>query len=352
MPPRVTYWSHNWDPDKEAISKEIAALRVDGRSRAPVVAFSPEQPTHFRIRDRVITLSGRRWIALRILAAGIEPLGDITHIFGGSSSWHLFRSLGRRPIVLTSVVLGAHDTGSDYSHLSAVVIEAEVQAHEWLSAGVSKEKIYRIFPGVDLTVYTPQAVSGDPAQKVNLLFASSPSNIDEIALRGVPLLVELARHRSDVEITIPWRRWGNVEATQKRLGELRPPSNFNVVFEDVVDMRRYYARSHAAIACFATSSGKACPNFVVEALAMGRPCILTSNIGIAETVANAGAGIVCESSLESVSTAVDKLKTQWAQLAANARNLAEAQFSAGQFRRGYENLYQHLATPRTRRFKG
>ena len=65
MPPRVTYWTGTWDPVKEAISKEVVALRIGSRARAPVVSFSPGQPNRLVRKDRVLTLSGGAWMFLR-----------------------------------------------------------------------------------------------------------------------------------------------------------------------------------------------------------------------------------------------------------------------------------------------
>ena len=104
LPPRVTYWTGTWDPAKEAISKEIAALRVGpARARAcRVVLSGPVKPIRPPASRHL--LSGRAWPVLRVVAALVEPRAEVTHIFGGQSSWHLLRALGRRPIVLTAVL--------------------------------------------------------------------------------------------------------------------------------------------------------------------------------------------------------------------------------------------------------
>ena len=60
MSPRVTYWTGTWDPAKEAISKELNALRVGTRTRAPVVSFAPDQPFRLNTADRVLMLPGGR----------------------------------------------------------------------------------------------------------------------------------------------------------------------------------------------------------------------------------------------------------------------------------------------------
>jgi hypothetical protein len=136
----VTYWTGTWDPAKEAISKEVCALRSGRRAAAPVVAFAPAQRTRWRREDRVLTLSASAWPILRAAGALIEPRGDITHVFGGHFSWHLFRALGRRPILLTAVA--AHAGGPRLPREPArVAVEIDAGVEEWLNAGVPRHRI-------------------------------------------------------------------------------------------------------------------------------------------------------------------------------------------------------------------
>ena len=97
MPTGVTYWTGTWDPQQEAISKEIQALRLMGAGRAPVYSVSSGQTTAVTFGDRVLRLSARHWPVLRLLAPILERQGDVTHVFGALDSWHLLRSVGRRP---------------------------------------------------------------------------------------------------------------------------------------------------------------------------------------------------------------------------------------------------------------
>src|SRR5437868_5220046 len=106
MPPRVTYWTGIWEPHREAISSEVQALRSALQPGAPVVSFSAGQRTSHRVRDRVVRLSGRRWLLLRGVATVLERRGDISHAFGSLADWHLLRSIGRRPVLFTVVADG------------------------------------------------------------------------------------------------------------------------------------------------------------------------------------------------------------------------------------------------------
>jgi glycosyltransferase involved in cell wall biosynthesis len=171
------------------------------------------------------------------------------------------------------------------------------------------------------------------------LFASTPADVGELESRGIPLLVELARRRADVDVLVPWRAWGDLEAARRAVASLGPPPNFIVSFGDC-DMREQYARAWATIACFAPGTGKTCPNFVLEGLASRRPAILTSGVGIAADVAGDGAGLVTDRTVHALDAAIDALRTDWTGYADRARALAERAFDLRLFHDRYDALYE------------
>jgi glycosyltransferase involved in cell wall biosynthesis len=345
MSPRVTYWTGTWDPAKEAISKEVNALRVGPRSGAPVVSFAPHQATRFVPRDRALCLSGRAWPILRVVAAVIERRGDVTHIFGGAFSWHLFRALGKRPILLTAVAPRIGDERLPHTRIARVAIEVAAAADEWVEAGVPRERVEVVPPGVDLEWYRPAPPPS--TERFTLLFASTPSDASEIGPRGVPLLVELARLRPDLDVILPWRQWGDLETSRRALEALRPPSNVVISVGDA-DMRDWYARAHATIVCFDRGVGKACPNFVLEGFACGRPCIATPEVGIAGLIETSGSGIVARRDARALAEAADRLRTDWTDYAERARALANDRFDMRRFRARYEQIYRDIASEAAR----
>lgn len=345
MPARVTYWTGTWDPAKEAISKEVESLRVNGRTHAPVVSFAPGQQTRVDPRSRVVTLSASHWVTLRALAAVVEPRGDVTHVFGGHISWHLLRALGRRPIILTAVVPGPRNPDLPMSGLARVVVESEAAIDDWTDAGVARDRIEVIYPGVDLDWFRPLPQPASP--RFSLLFASTPSDLAELEARGLPLIVELARHRPDIDIVVPWRAWGNLDAARRAIAALHPPDNFRITFGDIPDMRELFRETWGTIACFSPGTGKACPNFILEGLAAQRPAILTPGVDIAREIARGGAGLVAERNVTAIATAVDRLRNDWFSYADCARVLAERQFDVRVFRDRYEALYEEAGAERS-----
>lgn len=340
MPPAVTFWTGNWNPTREALSKQIETLRAGIAPSAPVVAFASGNRTRLRRREGVLTLSGRRWLLLRAVAAALELRGRVTHAFGAMNAWHLLRSLGRRPMVLTVAIPGPPIDRRLYDKVALFAAETKPLADSLAAAGVARERIRIVYPGVDLDRLRPAAT---PTGRFTLLFASTPADPAEFEARGLPLLVELARRRPDVDIVLLWRRWGDERGAQRALAALRPPANVRVEWGDVPDMASAFHRVHAVVACFAPGSGKSCPNSVIEGLACGRPALLTDTCGIAELVASEGAGRSAPRTAEGLAEALDALRADYDLHASSARALAERRFDSATFVAEYRAMYEQLA---------
>lgn len=341
-PPRVTYWTGAWNPAQEGISKEIQALRTGDRVRAPVVAFAPHQPARIAWQDRVVTLPVQAWIALRAVAALIEPAGELTHIFGGHVSWHHLRALGRRPILLTAVIESGPTDVRLPADPAGVVVETDSSVAEWIDAGIPRDRIHIVRPGVPLETFSP--LPRPSGRRFTLLFASTPSDPDDIGPRGIPLLIELARVRPDIDVIVPWRQWGDIAGAERVLAGLRPPTNFIVTRDPRIDMRAVHARAHATVVCFAKGAGKAVPNFVLEGLACGRPAIATRG-GLSDVLVSHRAGVVIDADVHALSAAVDRLQADWAGWSERAALLARTEFDLERFRAAYDKLYTELAAP-------
>jgi glycosyltransferase involved in cell wall biosynthesis len=225
-----------------------------------------------------------------------------------------------------------------------VVIEHEAARQDWIAAGVAADRIDLIRPGIDLEHFSmAEAPASGPFR---LLFASSPSEVGEIEPRGIGLLIELARLRPDVEILVPWRIWGDVSAALRAVEAMSPPSNFVVRPGDVADMRAIYATSHATVACFDQGVGKTCPNFVLEGLAVGRPCLVTSSVGVADVIAQTGGGVVVSRDAQALARGADQLQQNWQAYSGRARHTARDHYDLEMFRRSYQALYERTAAGR------
>lgn len=341
----ITYWTGVWEPTREAISKQVAWLRSSLAPGSPVVSFTA-QPSHLDLRNRVARVNVRRWYLLRTAVVAVEPLGRVSHVFGGiGTTNHFLHVLRRRPILFTVVVGGVPGPAAMYKNVRHFVAESRPLRDALVAAGVARDRIDLIHPAVDLSRYTPAEAPSGP---FTLLFASSPPAVDEIEGRGIGLLIELARARPDITIRVLWRQWGEVDAAARFLAARRPPDNFVVERRDAGDMAAVYRSVHATVCLFEAAVGKSAPNSVIEGLASGRPSLVSDTCGIADVIEEWHAGVVSLRSREPLIEAVTRLQRDYARLSGHARALAEAQFDRTQALTRYDQLYGRL-TSRTAR---
>ena len=341
MPPSVTYWTGVWDPAREAMSKEVQTLRRALQPTAPVVSLSLGQRSSISLRHRVVRLAAARSITFRATAALLEPLGDVTHVFGAMHAWHLLRSLGRRPIVFTVAIPGPALEAALYEKVAVFAAESECLADDLRRAGIDSDRIRVIYPGVNLEEFAPAPRA--TRDRFHVLFASSPSDVSEFDARGIPLLINLARLCPEIDVTLLWRSWGDQQAARRAFANLNPPQNIRIDAHRGRDMASVYQDADAIACLYEPGFGKSCPNSIVEALACGVPALVSDTCGIAGLIARGAAGIATTRNPSDVAAAVRTLRKEHLRFSAAARRLAERNFDRTQFVNEYARLYQSTA---------
>ena len=340
VPEAVSYWTGVWDPNREAISKEVAALRAALNPTATVVSISAGQRSRLHRAERVVQLSGNRWVALRVLAGVLERRAKITHVFGEMHAWHLLRAVGRRPIVFTVTIPGQPLPQPLLDKVAIFAAESQPLADALIDAGVEEDRIRIVYPGIDLARFSPGGVQRD---RFTVVFASAPSSVEQFEDRGIPLLVEVARRCPEIDIQILWRRWGDITALQQEFARLKPPSNVIGEWRDVDDMATVYRAAHAAIFLPAAGHGKSCPNSIIEALACGCPAVVSQACGITGLLTSANAGIEVSREPGEVVRAIRTLSAEHRQRSEAALILANGHFAFGSFLNAYRDIYDDVA---------
>jgi glycosyltransferase involved in cell wall biosynthesis len=320
------------------LSKQVAEVRRVCAPNAPVVSFSAGQRSALHVQSRVLCLSGRRWLWLRLAASCVERYGEVSHVFGALDDWHLIRAVGRRPVVLTVALPGELLLGALHRKVAVFVVESERVAQALVGSGVDPERVAVIYPGVDLRVFRPRPRRVSSPFRV--LFASSPSDPGEFGARGISLLVETARRRPDVEFVLLWRTWDEEADTARAFARLAPPPNVQVDRRVIDDMTAYYATVDAVVCPYAEGFGKLCPNSVVEGAACGRPVLVSETGGIAGLVTEHHAGATFARTPQDLSMAIDEMRRDFGRCAEGARHLAETHFDLTEVAEHYRRVYR------------
>lgn len=108
------------------------------------------------------------------------------------------------------------------------------------------------------------------------------------------------------------------------------PANQRVSWEGALPPERTLNRIAAASIYVLPSVDEPFPMSVLEALSLGKPVVVTDSCGLAPAIATSGAGIVVDSTLESLTAAIDHLlndATARRRAGTRAKRLADDRFS-------------------------
>ena len=339
---RVIYWCGWLDPQMVAVSKEMHQLmRAFPKSMA--FGISTHYAIAFHPRTRRFGVHPALHPLARPLLRALERRADVNHVFTGLGDWHFLSVLGRRPIVLTVTQRGEAADRQLLSKVAHVVAESDSLADDAHEAGVPRDRISVSYPGIDLAEFAP--VPPPPRDGVwKCVFASSPENPSEVETKGLALLLELARLEPSFELTVLWRPFGPASEEARRLVEATAPSNVKIRAGRAERIQDHYARAHFSVAPFKTV-GKPCPNSVLEALAVGRPALVSEYTDLGGMLEREKAGVRFSPTVDDLRRAYGDLCANYGALQAASRRCAERHFSLEASIRHYSGIYEAVLSP-------
>jgi glycosyltransferase involved in cell wall biosynthesis len=339
----VRYWVFNYMPEWEAVSKEIATL-LDGLGDPLETSL-----ISLNTADRRLQLSGRvRRVPLPYgfpfypFVRRHAATADINHLFASAGERWLSPLLTRRGSVLTvakgsgSLAVIARNAERLKAY-RAVVVQSDRDRDLMRQVGVAETALHLIRPGVPLSPY--RAATG----RFTILFASSPLSAEDFLSRGIHLIVRVASRLPDVRFILVWRR-RHVEMLRRMIAEAAVG---NIEVEDGVipDMGAMYDRVHAAILpALEHRSFVPAPRSGLEALAHGKPLLVSTQVSIAPALQASHAGVVFEPSVEGLESAVRQLQRSYDALQPNAQRYLKENFSPSIHLELHRRLYQSLGT--------
>jgi glycosyltransferase involved in cell wall biosynthesis len=164
--------------------------------------------------------------------------------------------------------------------------------------------------------------------------------------RGVLLLLEAAKLRSEIKFRFLYRQWKSGYtslAATIRLLKSNAPKNVTLTSNNVTDMSSVY-RDHdfTVIPYTIPEGGKECPTSSVEGLACGVPAIISSKAAFAEFVADHKCGVVFDPTPDNLVAAIETGVRQYGALSANAARVARKYFSLENLLKRMTQLYSEV----------
>jgi glycosyltransferase involved in cell wall biosynthesis len=218
------------------------------------------------------------------------------------------------------------------------------ELQEFRSFGFDAVDPFLIPHGIDLSELGP-ATARPPAppegRRARILFLGRIS-----WEKGLDRLIPAMRHVSGVELVVA----GNDESGYtERLKEIarRHGISDRITFTGPVQGREKWDLLHSAALLVLPSYSENFGMVALEAMAAGRPVVVTPEVGLAAVVSEVDSGIVIPGEPEKLGPAVDALLNDEHQLrakAANGRRVIEERFTwetvAAQLGRKYEEIVQ------------
>lgn len=269
----------------------------------------------------------------------LEREVDLHHLY--NSELYLFPALRflRKPLVYT-VVSGFEEAPrlpsiERLGRLHQIVIQSERDREILTRLGLTNVSVVR--PGIDVSRFrhTPLPAAGD----FTLLVGSAPWTREQFRSKGVEALLSVAHQVAGLRLIFLWRGLLQREL-EERIEALQLHDRVEIL-SDHVDVGTVLARAHAAIVLADWSRlVKAYPHSLLEALACGRPVVVSKQIPMAEYVRQTGCGEVVHAVNETeLLRAVERLRENYDAFSANAVRVGRKDFRQEDMVAAYQAIY-------------
>ena len=321
-------------PGSDAVVQEVDLLRA--RFGGQVLWLRPAWRARARYPRPLLGL--HRLLAIRRMDERV----DLHHVYAPQLDWMPFLSLVKRPIVYTVAAGLAPGRRlpplSFLRGLAAIVVPSDTDRATLARHGLTQAHMIR--PGIDVARF-----AGSPAPAGSgfaLLSGSAPWTREQFQTKGVDVLLEAVREMPDVRLVLLWRGLLLPEllARVQKLGL----TDRVEILQDLVDVSRVMARVHAATV-LTTQPGlvKAYPHSLLEALAAGRPVVVSSGNAMAAYVEDTGCGrVLARLDKAELIAAVGALRQGYETYRARASDVGQRDFSQEEFVAAHRRLYQAL----------
>jgi glycosyltransferase involved in cell wall biosynthesis len=271
-----------------------------------------------------------------------DGVADLHHVFYAELyPFPALRAL-RRPVIYSVVAgldAGRRPPARALDSVRHVVVSNERDRDILASWGISNQTLIR--PGIDLSRFTP--TPPPPGPDFTLLAGSAPWVRRQFRDKGIDAMLSAVRRIPRLRLVLLWR--GRLyDSLMRRVRRLGVEDRVEVV-NGSASVNDVLARVHAAIV-LADSPRivKAYPHSLLEALAAGRPVLVSEAIPMADYVRQTDCGAVVDGlDASALERAIERLQSDYPRLQQNALTVGRRDFSAEAMLAAHGKLYGEMA---------
>ncbi len=343
---RIIYWNSSClEPEIEAISKEVFQL-ARHFSSSWLFGINPHYRFRFSLLNRYIGFHPNFDPFLRMLIPLVEQFANVNHVYGEPCPWIFFKTLKRRPLVLTIASEKGAGNGEFFERCQKIIVQTETFRQKVLGFGVEEKKVELLYPGIDLSRFTPVSGSQGIQRTPTLLFATAPRSQEEMEGRGVNLLLQAAKVSPAIHYRLLYRPWRtgytSLQPTEQYINEhqLKNVTLTNTVVQNMVEV--YHQCQFIVIPYTSSDGGKECPNSLVEGLGCGLPALISSVAPFAYFVEQHQCGVVFDPTPAGLISAVEQGMRRYGELSKKAIEASRNHFSQEKIYQQLNHIYQEV----------
>jgi len=322
-------------PALDAVVQEAEALRA--HAGGSLIYVNPALRPGSRFPERLYGLHRLPYLLWQ------EAKSDLHHVYNAHLYPFPYLRWLKRPVIYTVAAgLRVSKPPSYLGRLAALARIVVTNSRDLATLyGWGLRNVEMVRPGMDITRLMPQPL---PAGPLTLLMGSAPWTPGQFVSKGVDALLAAAKARPDLRLIFLWRGL-HLGEMERRIAQSGLEDRVTVINRHV-DINDVLAQVHAAAVLASDPTlVKAFPHSLMEALAAGRPVLVSRAIPMAEYIEQTGCGVVVERvDVQAVLAALDNLTARYQRLREAALALERETFSLDRLKRAYSQIYRAVIT--------
>jgi glycosyltransferase involved in cell wall biosynthesis len=269
-----------------------------------------------------------------------EKKVDLVHIFFPYFVNFYYLRLFRKPLIytITSGIDGKSSVNS-LSQSNIIVVSSDHERAYLYSMGFNNVNVVR--PGIDLSEIQVSQIPENKAEFV-ILAGSSPWTNNQFGSKGFDLLLQVLARMPYIRLVCLWRgalyeEWYNRILSSGLIDRVE-------IINERADVSRVLSRCHAAVVLAARADlVKSYPNSLMEALAAGKPVLISRVIPMSYYVEENGCGTVVETlTVDDLINAIREIKDRYSVFKSAADLVGRRDFSRDRMVEEYCGIYNML----------